>query len=67
MADTTQPATDSGIKPGWKTTEFWSTVATSLVVVLNQAFGWHIPVDTVLALVGGVAAYVLSRGLAKKT
>lgn len=53
-------------KPGWKTSEFWVTVAGSLVAILNSAFGWHIPADTILTVVAGIAAYVFSRGLAKK-
>mgnify|MGYP001579257722 CR=1 FL=1 len=54
------------MKNGWKTTEFWVTVAASAVAVLNQAFDWKIPTETVTQFIGAVAAYVLSRGLAKK-
>lgn len=59
--DTTKP-----VKSGWKTTEFWATAATSIVVLLNQAFGWNIPPETLASLAGAVAAYVISRGVAKK-
>lgn len=53
---------------GYKTTEFWALTVTSIVGILNQsgAFG-----DTVLPagelgiLAGTVAAYIISRGLAK--
>lgn len=54
-------------KPGYKTTEFYVTVAASLIAILNKAFDWNIPSDTLTQVVGVVAAYVLSRGFAKKT
>lgn len=55
------------MKPGIKTTEFWLTLATAIVTVLNAAhfLPFVIPQDTVLQIVGGVSAYVLSRGVAK--
>lgn len=55
------------MKPGIKTTEFWLTFATAVVTVLNAAniLPFVIPQETVLQVVGGVAAYVLSRGVAK--
>lgn len=54
-------------KSGWQTSEFWLTVATSLIAILNKAFDWNIPQDTILQVVGVVASYVFSRGIAKKT
>lgn len=55
------------MKSGIKTTEFWLTVATSIVTVLNASglLPFVIPQETVLQVVGGVAAYVLSRGVSK--
>lgn len=51
--------------PGWKTSEFCITVAGALVAILNQAFGWNIPSDTITQIVGGIAAYVLGRSVVK--
>jgi uncharacterized protein (DUF697 family) len=51
--------------PGWKTTEFWATVAASLITILNQAFNWHIPPETITQIVAGIAAYVLGRSVVK--
>ena len=51
---------------GWKTSEFWASVFAALVPLLNQAMGWNLPVESMVALAGSVAAYVLSRGMAKK-
>ncbi|MBI4714431.1 MAG: hypothetical protein HY760_00530 [Nitrospirae bacterium] len=61
------------MKPGWKTTEFWKTVITS-VTMLAAAFGIIIPVDVdalvQAALVVGSAVvtvgYSISRGIAKR-
>ena len=55
------------MKAGWKTTEFLLTLATAIVTGLNAAniLPFVIPQDTVLQVVGSVAAYVLSRGVAK--
>lgn len=54
---------DGAMKPGWQTSEFWITLATS---------GWAIfgstvtgPVAVVVPAVLG-AAYAISRGLAKR-
>jgi hypothetical protein len=55
------------MKSGIKTTEFWLTAATAVVTVLNASglLPFVIPQETVLQIVGTVAAYVLSRGVAK--
>ena len=53
-------------KTGWKTTEFWSMAAVSLVTMLNQAFGWNIPPESLATLAGLVASYVIGRALTKK-
>lgn len=53
-------------KPGYKTSEFWAMVAASVITILNKAFDWNIPSDTLTQVVSVVAAYVLSRGFAKK-
>lgn len=55
------------MKSGIKTTEFWLTAATAVVTVLNASglLPFAIPQETVLQIVGTVAAYVLSRGVAK--
>lgn len=58
------PAVVKESKSGYKTTEFWLTVITSLMVVVD---GVPLPEKfegVVIAVLG--AAYALSRGLAKK-
>ena len=60
----TIPAVVKESKPGIRTTEFWLTVATSLLVVVD---GLPLPEKyegAVVALLGAV--YALSRGIAKK-
>lgn len=57
------------VKSGWKTTEFWVTLVTALAISANQSGllgSVVLPIETIATIVSGVAAYVLSRGLAKK-
>lgn len=54
------------VKSGWKTTEFWASVAAAIVPLLNTALGWSLPVESLVAISGSIAAYVFSRGMAKK-
>lgn len=54
------------MKTGWKTSEFWVTVAASMIPLLNSAMGWNIPIESLAAFAGTIASYVLSRGVAKK-
>ena len=54
------------MKDGWKTSEFWATVAVSLVGLLNHAFGWGIPTESIALIAGNVAAYVIGRSVVKK-
>lgn len=56
------------VKPGYKTTEFWLTIATYLLSGLALVFS-NSNVGTVLSsLVAGLATvgYSVSRGIAKK-
>ena len=54
------------MKTGWKTSEFWASVAAALLPLCNEAFGWELPIEAMVSVVGAIAAYVLSRGVAKK-
>ena len=54
------------MRTGWKTSEFWASVVAAFVPLLNQALGWNLPVEAMVGMAGTIAAYVLSRGLAKK-
>lgn len=54
------------MKPGWKTTEFWVTVATDVGVVAASAAGVLPEKYAALAASVSVVAYNISRGLAKK-
>ena len=49
-----------------KTSEFWASVVAALIPLLNTAFGWELPVESLVAVAVSVAAYVLSRGRAKQ-
>lgn len=56
------------MKKGIHTSEFWVTTATSLLVALNQSGilgDIVLPIESIVGIVGAVAAYVISRGLAK--
>ena len=54
------------VKSGYKTSEFWMSVVAALVPLLIVALGWNLPVEGMIAVAGSVAAYVFSRGMAKK-
>jgi len=53
------------IKTGWKTSEFWVTVVSAVVMVLNQGLGVNLPVEQITAFAGVVIAYVLGRSIVK--
>ena len=53
------------IKAGIKTSEFWSVVATALLLVANSGFGLNLPKEAILAVVGVVVTYVVGRSAAK--
>ena len=53
-------------RPGIMTTEFWLSIAMATAVIVAGYFSDALNVDTAWALGAGViAAYVVSRGLAK--
>lgn len=54
------------MKPGWKTTEFWATVAFNVGSVAAAFSGALSPKWAGVASSVSVAAYAVSRGLAKK-
>lgn len=63
MPDPIQPPT--GLKPGYKTTEFWVVVLTTIATLAGQLDGlvpppWGVVISGIAA-----AAYAISRGLAK--
>lgn len=53
------------MKPGWKTTEFWVTIATSVGAVAAAADGVLPEKYAALAVAVSGAAYAIARGLAK--
>lgn len=59
------PMADPPVKPGYRTTEFWATIAATLVMVA-QAFGVEMDSEATVGVVVAVASYVLSRGWAKR-
>lgn len=54
------------MKSGWKTSEFWLSLFAACAPTLSNA-GYMPPLDTTstAALISSVAAYAISRGLAK--
>jgi len=52
-------------KPGWRTTEFWVSIATAVGTVAASAEGSLPPRYAALASTVAAVAYALSRGLAK--
>lgn len=61
----TTTASPKPVKSGWKTTEFWVTVAADVGAIAAAASG--VLPHSYAALLGAVstAAYALSRGLTK--
>lgn len=62
------------MKPGWKTTEFWMTLAASVVgfvyasgIVEATSTSWDDKVIGLVAMVLASMGYAVSRGIAKKT
>ncbi len=64
--DIPSPAPASPKTPGWKTSEFWAFTAVSLVAIANKAFEMNIPDQAVGMIAGCAAAYIISRGVAKR-
>lgn len=64
----------TNVKPGWKTTEFWLTLAGNLVGGLSMVGALPVPVNikTAASVAGGIvtavssAAYAISRAIAKR-
>lgn len=53
---------------GYKTSEFWVAVVTSLSTLLNQSGilgDFSLPVESLATIAGIAGAYILSRGVAK--
>ena len=53
------------MKPGWKSSEFWLTLANVAIPVVNQSAGWNLDTTSILGVSGAVVAYIASRGYAK--
>lgn len=58
---------DTDIKPGWTTSEFWVTVITNIVAVINMFWNVGIQNETIntiaslVAMVGMVGFYIWTR------
>lgn len=52
-------------KTGYKTTEFWLTILSLVIVSLNGVFGWDLDVEGIVALVAANVSYVLGRSYLK--
>ena len=55
-------------KPGYKTSEFYLTVLSTLLALLNQSglLGHPLPTEAIMSLAAMVATYTASRTMAKK-
>lgn len=57
------------VTKGYKTSEFWVTLITGLLVSLNQSGilgDVVLPIESLSAVIAVAATYILSRGIAKK-
>lgn len=60
---------ENNMKTGYKTTEFWVTLITTLGTLLNQAGilgSVVLPVESIATVGGIVASYVIGRSYVKK-
>ena len=57
--------TMNGTKPGWKTTEFWLTVANQIAFVWGSVQGYVPPKYAVIGTAVGTCIYTILRTLAK--
>ena len=59
--------TSNSTAPSLQTREFWTTLVTSLVVLVNQVFGSHVnpgDITNFFGLIFAPLAFIVSRGLA---
>lgn len=57
---------DGQVKPGWKSSEFWSKNVVQLVIIYNALSGKNISPELAVQLVAGLeAAYAVGRALVK--
>lgn len=57
-------------KPGYKTTEFWITLVTSVATFMNQSGflgSFILPVEAIGSIAAIVIGYSISRGTSKKS
>jgi len=59
------PTPATGQRPGYRTTEFWLVVATSLGAVISAAADWLPPRYAALAAAAASGLYAIGRGLSK--
>jgi hypothetical protein len=52
-------------KKGYKTTEFWLTLLTGGLIVVEGTTGLDLDNEGIIAIVGTVASYVVGRGYLK--
>ena len=63
--DVKEATTMNGQKPGWKTTEFWLTVANQVAIVWGVVQGSVPPKYAVIGTAVGTCIYTILRTLAK--
>lgn len=66
------PVTGTGsgeVKSGVKTTEFWSSIVTTLVgagvTIANEAWGWGLDAADILTFLSPILAYIFGRPVVK--
>lgn len=63
--DLKEATTMGGTKPGWKTTEFWLTVANQIAIIWGSVQGYVPPKYAVIGTAVGTCIYTVLRTLAK--
>lgn len=55
----------SQFKKGYKTSEFWLTIIGAVIVIVNTTTGLDLDGESILGMLGAIAAYVASRSYLK--
>ena len=54
------------IRSGWRTSEFWTALLSSVLILVVDKFGFSLPPDQTAALVATLASLIAGRGVAKR-
>lgn len=59
-------STGAKVRDGVQTVEFWTTVGSSVGLLLAEKFGLHLTPDQVVAIVTTISSLILGRGVVKR-